>query len=1132
MGQTDIIMKLKKLSLYRYTTFLLLAAAIFLPETAEAFSPDFYAAQSRLGSGRWVKVSVSKSGIHRITSAELRKMGFTDPKKVRIYGYGGELISNQLAQKNYLDDLPPVQTETTQEGIFFYAKGPFQRELADTKRYRYSENPFSDAGFYFLTEVESGAESPALETSGTPGAESPATSFNEVMHYEKNLSSPGETGHLFVGEDFRSTKTRSFRFTLDDPVEGLQAWIQTSFICRSTGSSKIAVAVNGTGLPSVSTDNIVSTTSSYTIARESRSSRMFDIPADGKADISITFSSSGSVSVANLNYITVNYSRRLALKDGSLDFWIQGAGKLVGADAETRIWDVTDPQNITRINAENGEWSPSFGGERHYAAWKPSGTYPSVKQVGTVSNQNIHAMETPDMVIFAHHDWLAQAERLASLHTSAPDNMKVAVLEWNQVYNEFSSGVPDASAFRKCLKMFYDRPGERALRYAVMFGRATFDNRKLHSSTPKNAMPSWQTVSGLSENDSFTTDDFFGFLADNSGVNMGSDKLGIAIGRLPARTLSEARTMVSKIEEYMKSPGEGAWKNNILLIADDQDNAAHLLQTEKEVEEMMQTEGRNLVYNKVYTDAYPLVGNSYPAARADMFRYIDEGTIWWNFIGHANPTSWTHENLLTYSDMNNLFNRKWPVIYAATCDFLRWDSNTVSAAEILFKNDRGGAIAVISATRPVYISENEHISRAMGRHAFTRDETGRNIPVGEALRRAKNDYRVDGVPRGNENKLRYVFLGDPALRPAIPAQRAVVTHINGEAVGGEEPPVIKASQKAVIEGYVSDGNTPLTDFNGTLSATLFDAEYSTTSLANGKDGKEETFEQHGSRLFAGSAQVTGGNFRLTVPMPSEIADNYRPATLSLFASEKGGREASGVFRDFYVCGYDDTAAEDTEAPVIESFYLNHSSFSEGDAVNPSPMVMAYVSDNISINLSTAGIGHQMTLFLDRPEQSYPDVATYFTPSSDGTPSGIIAYPLNNLNEGEHTLTLRVWDTGGNFSEKTIGFIVRNGAEVRIFDVFSDANPASAEANFYLSHNRPDAMVTITLEIYNIAGQQVWTSTQNGRSDLFSSFPIRWNLCDKAGRRVPRGVYIYRAQMKEADGTVSNSVSRKIAVTAP
>ena len=62
------------------------------------------------------------------------------------------------------------------------------------------------------------------------------------------------------------------------------------------------------------------------------------------------------------------------------------------------------------------------------------------------------------------------------------------------------------------------------------------------------------------------------------------------------------------------------------------------------------------------------------------------------------------------------------------------------------------------------------------------------------------------------------------------------------------------------------------------------------------------------------------------------------------------------------------------------------------------------------------------------------------------------------------------------------------------------------------------------------GREIWSKTDNGRSDMFTSFPITWNLCDYAGRRVNRGIYLYRAAIS-TDGVKTTTKSKKIAVTA-
>ena len=156
------------------------------------------------------------------------------------------------------------------------------------------------------------------------------------------------------------------------------------------------------------------------------------------------------------------------------------------------------------------------------------------------------------------------------------------------------------------------------------------------------------------------------------------------------------------------------------------------------------------------------------------------------------------------------------------------------------------------------------------------------------------------------------------------------------------------------------------------------------------------------------------------------------------------------------------------------------------------------------------------------------MSQYYTPDANGEPAGVIAYPINNLVDGDHTLRLRVWDTSGNATEAYIALTVKQGLTPKIFDVYTDASPAYTEANFYVTHNRPDAIMTITLEIYDLMGRTVWSTTSTGRSDEFLSFPITWNLCDMAGRRVNRGIYLYKLSIS-TDGVQYESESKKIAV---
>lgn len=1106
-----------------------------MPINTWAFPANTYTDTSVLSQGKWVKISVEETGMHFISANTLREWGFSDPMKVNVYGYGGERIPDRLALRDYTDDVPQVQSLNTSRGIYFFAKGSLSWSTILVDKFVPSQSPFSTLGYYFLSDKET--QSRAIEKTGTAAAGEDCTDqFQERILHEVDRVSPGETGHLLVGEDFKYSPSQSFSFNLPGKV-GTSMWIQCRFFSKTLSSpGYLSFTANGETIPLTGNNYIPTTTNaSYYHGALGTFRSTFDMSGE-KLQLGVNFKCSATVHAAYLDYITINYTRKAALTNGNLLMTtLSQSMKVHDANETTHVWDVTDALNITEMNTTSDGnsvvWTNDIADQRTYAVWNESGSFPSPEFVCHVANQDIHNQETPDMVIFTIGRWASQAQRIAQLHQNSADSLRVLVIDQEEAFNEFSSGTPDVSAFRRLLKMFYDRgnDGQHSLKYALIFGRSTFDNRQL-TMTIKNlgypTLPTWMTDDGLNDNSSFQTDDFIAFLEDNSGSNIASgyDKMSIAVGRMPVRSEEEAKNAVDKLYKYVNNSATDQWKNQVLLIADDDDNGIHMTQTSDMFNNFINSNGgKDFFYNKIYTDAYELINRRYPDAHNLMMQYLESGVVWWNYIGHANPTSWSHEMLLSWDDINNLYYKKFPVLYAATCEFMRWDASTTSGAEVMFHNPYGGVIAAISANRPVYIANNGMLSNHISRLAFSLDENGNTLPIGTILQRAKNS-----LGQTDNNKLRYALMGDPAMRLATPAPRVRLETIDGKTVDIEDQITLQARQSITLQGTILDpqGNH-MPDFNGIISATIYDAEKSTTTNGNGTQGKAVTFEEQGGKLFAGRDSVVNGRFSMKVIMPSEITNNFRPAALNMYAVAQNGTEAIGCNRDFYVYGYDDNADNDTEPPVIESIYLNHESFKAGDQVNESPMLIARISDNRSINLSSAGIGHQMLLTIDS-SKSYTDVSQYYVPDANGDAAGIINYPISNLNDGEHTLRLRIWDTSGNSAESYFTFNVKHGLTPTIFDIYSDANPAVTEANFYVNHNRPDAILNVTLYVYDLMGRLQWSTSSTGRSDMFNSFPITWDLCDQAGRRVNRGIYLYKVAIS-TDGQQFESQTKKIAV---
>lgn len=1116
------------------TPIISLLLLALVPLAASAFPAETYAPSSVLSSGKWVKVKVNATGLYLIPASTLQSWGFADMSRVRVFGYGGEQISDVLSADNYVDDLPVAPMEMTDRGVVFFGRGPVKWEYSSRAGWSHAPNYYSMSGYYFVTDAVDAPASPESSDRGNAGGG--ATLFTELLLHESELVSGGATGHTFLGEDFSATRSRNFEFELPDRADDKLS-VNCSFAtCTVGASTKVELSLDGEMLPSSSSNTIAASGTDnhrHYVLQTISHKDVAHAASSGKVTVGVTANCSGTVRLSRLDYIEVSYRRHLKLNGGSLLFRLDsGSAVLSGAGGSTRLWDVTDMSSPVSIkgslSGSSLSWSAPAGSMRTYVAWNPDATFLTPEYAGTVANQNIHGDATPDMVIITAKEWASQAEEIAELHrNSAVNPLMVAVYTQDDIFNEFSSGTPDFNAFRRVLKMHWDRSASSdkgKLRYAMLLGRGIYDHRRLTSEVKAINRPillQWQSVDGTHDNTSYTTEDYLAFLRDGSGASPASDYHCIAVGRIPVTTVAEANVTVEKLRSYIADDNKSDWKNRIILACDDEDGGEHLEQTEEVYDTMMTTAaGRNKVFTKVYVDAFPLLNRVAVGAHDRMFRYLNQGVMWWWYIGHANTFSWTGEGLLTLQDLEAVNFKHQPILFAATCDFLRWDLVNESGAEVMFFNPNG-IIAAIAATRPVFISLNKFMSLSMASAVVE----GEGNTIGEILQRAKN-ARSGSI--SDSNKLRYVLLGDPALYPANPDYRMVLDAINGVAVDKEAQPTIKARENVLLEGrVVNAAGETVTNFNGALVPTLYDAEYSTTSLAHGK-GEAITFEEQGDRLYVGKEQVKDGKFSFNLSMPSEISYNFRPAALNLYAWSETGSDASGVNRDFYVYGYAEDATADTEPPVIELFALNNSGFTSGLTVNESPVVIGKVRDNIGINISAAGIGHQMSLLLDG-SISYSDLPQFYEPGEEGPLSGGFSYPLSGLSEGEHELRLRVWDTSNNYAESAITFTVKKGSVPEIINLYADANPATTGVNFYVEHNRPSAHTDVTVAVYDLMGRMVWSETRTDRSETAGA-PFTWDLTDKAGRRVSRGIYVYRATI-DPDGDSVNSASRKIAVAA-
>ena len=463
-------------------------------------------------------------------------MGFSDPSKVGVYGFGGNMLSEAFSTP-HLDDLPEVAVyrDNAAGRMLFYANGPVSWSYKSSAAgYVHRTNPYSTKGYYFLYQK---SEAPRqMETLGQGSSSSLVTdSFDAYDLHEVDLENVGNTGREMYGESFLYTRTQSFRFSTPDMASGTGK-MTVNFIANSSTSSKLAISVNGVVL----SENSISAmgSSKYVAAISLNKISEWNPQEESDNTIRLTFTpGSGTVKRANLNFIRLNMKRRLNLSEAYMTFRCRDAVSKsirfrLNNYADThQVWDVTDFDAIARQQVSSGSdgkygFIPERTGSREYVWVNTASSFPSVTGEGVVANQNLHALPQTDMVIIVAPKLRSEAERLAE-YRRKNDGLHVTVVNAGDIYNEFSSGTPDATAYRLFMKMFYDRGQAEgtAPQYLLLFGDGSYDNRGMNSSVWKpsimeNMLLTYQSETSLDETKSYVCDDYFGFLDDDEGGSL------------------------------------------------------------------------------------------------------------------------------------------------------------------------------------------------------------------------------------------------------------------------------------------------------------------------------------------------------------------------------------------------------------------------------------------------------------------------------------------------------------------------------------------------------------------------------------------------------------------------------------
>ena len=539
----------------------------------------------------------------------------------------------------------------------------------------------------------------------------------------------------------------------------------------------------------------------------------------------------------------------------------------------------------------------------------------------------------------------------------------------------------------------------------------------------------------------------------------------------------------------------------------------------------------------VYLDAYKRVttatGHTYPDVSTLLKNAMKKGALVMNFTGHGAPYSLAHEQILTLADFKEFASSNIPLWVAASCELTPYDMLMENIGETSLLSQKGAAIAFYSSARAAYSTYNRNLNTHFMKYVLGKDSKGVRYTLGDAARLTKValvsniEGSIPGMRDNTSNKLKYALMGDPAVTLQVPTYKVVIDDLNGKKFTDAQQ-TLKAGSVAVAKGHIeSPEGVKMLNFNGSLTLSLMDNLETIVCKNNvGDAAPAHTYKERTKVLYEGSDSVVKGQFEIKIPVPLDINYSGENGRFSLYAvSNDKTMEANGMEERFTVGGTSAESSKDSIGPAMY-VYLNDPDFVDGGVVNESPYFYAQLADSDGINCTGIGIGHDLELIIDGEEQKTYILNDYFKNDFGSYTNGTVSFRIPALEEGQHRLFFRAWDTKNNASSTIMNFEVKAGLAPQLVDVKATRNPASTATTFIITYDRPETNTKFTVDVYDCFGRLWWTHEETASTDGY--YTINWNLTSNNGVALPDGLYLYKVGIS-CDGSEKVSKTKKLII---
>ncbi len=1104
-------------------------------------------AQSRwFDNGSWVKLSFDQTNIYKITYENIEAWGLNpsqnSPDNYHLLGIQGNILpsinpDSVIAQT---EEIPMMIVKGTDnqwgpgDYFLFYITGSkgFTNSSSSVVHYKNIYSIKTHAIFGFNS-------TPAKRIIQYQSVEIPNKVIDKSIWayvHDSDIVNLNGMGRIWMGERLgNETLSRNFNFSLPNGLDTVQVQVATGSAIEESNATLYSSLNRVRDTLSLSALNV----GSYD--KYKLNNRNYVVPVENqRLDISLRLVRPNSKSSVYLDYIRITGRKKIEFTGTPLilmdDAWINSSESfLIKAQNSTgkqlRFWNVSNNLNpeewkINQMGSECQIIIPSNANKTEFVLFDES----TAKTPNFIEHFKKGSLFTPsvvpDLLIITHESLLSAANRLADLRRSQSKIVKVVTPQ--DIYNEFSGGQADLIAIRRCIRWLKQQSDKNNanFRYVTLMGAASYDMLdRIQNNT--NRVPIYQSF-GHSPAVIFCLDEYIAYTEPRQGDPeiSRSDKLGVSVGRIPARTLEEANGFVDKLIRYDSKKSLGPWRNNIVFTSDDADQVweTEFVNQSEEYSKYINQNNPSARIQKVYADAFKQIvnGNSerYPDFTNTLNTKITEGSLFINYQGHGGEKGLGQESLLDIPTIKSWRNEyRMPVLFTATCEFTKYDDpNFQSAGELAVLNPNGGAIASLTTTRLVYVPSNSAINRAFWtQYGFP----GPNDPiptVGDVFQKLKNR------PNKTDDDKKFALMGDASMKLAFPEHLIVVDSVQAKDFNTFVD-TLKAFEIVTLKGHIQErGKGLMNDFNGNLWVTIFDKPISQFTLDNDNNGAKITFEEQNSVIFNGQVSVINGSYTVVFVVPKDISYQVGVGK-AIFYAHNNVTDATGGWN--FLLGSSLKLNEvDSLGPVVQA-YLQDTSYVSGSTISKNVDFIARIYDENGINATGSGIGRDMVLVIDEGTEYEKTIVVnqYFQYDVNSFKKGTLTVPLVDLEPGHHSFRCKVWDIFNNFgSGETVG-IVTPGRQLKINDFGVRPNPITDESKLWFNHSLPGEDLKIEWQITDLKGEMVGKGDINIEAAFANSVINLEGVLPKTGtlagsQQVSQGIYFYKIFISTADGLQS------------